>query len=83
MEIKAKVVDHLPAGEFINSDGEVISWGERSEIYAYFPGEEFPAKFFIKGHQPLGDGVLNVRFTTKKDRPEIQIGAFRLAEKKV
>ena len=82
IKVSCTVTANLEPGEFTNSEtGEVIKWGERSEAYILFPGEQFHQKVILKGRFPIGEGVLNVGFSTKKDKPVISIGAFELTKK--
>ena len=82
IRVNCTVTANLEPGEFTNTDtGEIIKWGERSEAYVLFPGEQFHQKIIIKGRLPLGEGSLNVSFASKKDKPVIVIGAFELTKK--
>ena len=82
IKVNCTVTANLDAGEFTDKDtGEIIKWGERSEAYALFPGEQFHQKIIIKGRLPLGEGVLAVSFGTKKDKPIVSIGTFELIKK--
>ena len=82
IRVSCTVTANLEAGEFTNTDtGEVIKWGERSEAYVLFPSEQFHQKIIVKGKLPIGEGVLNISFAAKKDKPVIVIGAFELVKK--
>lgn len=82
IKVNCTITANLEPGEFTNSEtGEIIKWGDRSEAYVLFPGEQFHQKILVKGRFSLGEGVLNISFSSKKDKPVIVIGAFELIKK--